>query len=413
VGAVPWAASGATDRVHLPTVADALPFAPGTELILNGAQGVETQLPGRVADEEHVRVDLQADGSVAAVEVTQRLTLSGLGDFSFKVAGPASDVQALPESANQPGLRRGAVLWQGFSPGEKVLAARMTLFPDQEAKRLPLRFDLAMAVGGAPLAPGARRTGPLELTLRVTNVSAVPIAMVDVPTDPAELAPVLDAIHASLARGERPAPGEGGIPGDVAATGTRDSRSEDVEAPFKVAGEIVFPAGSLIAPSVSGGRSSSEPDGLHVRFERLLGGGSPLVLSIRIHGRARGLGLPVFTATASPAPPRAAVVKPPTPAGWTAAVATDPGSFEGSTMLAEAMSALWRVARLGQFDAYLGNPDPFGTSTTTYAFRLAPRAAPPPEVAAFGGPIRPMGLITLALFLLLMLFGGALVWARS
>lgn len=410
---MPWAASGATDRVHLPTVADALPFAPGTELILNGAQGVETKLPGRVADEEHVRVDLQTDGSVAAVEVTQRLTLSGLGDFSFKVAGPASDVQALPESANQPGLRRGAVLWQGFSPGQKLLAARMTLFPDQEATRLPLRFDLSMAVGGAPLTPGARRSGPLALTLRVTNVSAVPISMVDVPTDPAELAPVLDAIHASLARGERPTPGEGGIPGDVAATGTAGSRTEDVEAPFKVAGEIEFPAGSLTAPSVSGAKSSSQPDGLHVRFERLLGGGAPLDLTVRIGGQAHLMGLPAFTATASPAPPRAAVVKPPTPAGWAAAVATDPGAFEGSTMLAEAMSALWRVARLGQFDAYVGNPDPFGASTTTYAFRLAPRAAPAPGVAAFGGPIRPMGLITLAVFGLLLLFGGALVWARS
>lgn len=410
---MPWAASGATDRVHLPTVADALPFAPGTELILNGAQGVETHLPGGVADEEHVLVDLQTDGSVAAVEVTQRLRLSGLGDFSFKVAGPASDVQALPESANQPGLRRGAVLWQGFSPGEKLLAARMTLFPGQEATRLPLRFGLSMTVGGEPLALGARRSGPLELTLRITNVSAVPISMVDVATDPAELAPVLDAIHASLARGERPAPGEGSIPSDVAATGTAGSRAEDIEAPLKVAGEIVFPAGSLTAPSVSGAKFSSRPDGLHVRFERLVGGGSPLDLTIRIGGQAHLMGLPEFTATASPAPPRAAVVKPPTPAGWPAAVATDPGAFEGSAMLAEAMSALWRVARLGQFDAYLGNPDPFGASTTTYTFRLAPRAAPVPAVAAFGGPVRPMGLITLALFILLLLFGGALLWARS
>jgi hypothetical protein len=366
-----------------------------------------------VTDREQVRVDLSTNGSVEAVEVTQRLELSGLGDFSFKVAGPATDVEALPESANQPGLRRGAVLWQGFSPGKKLLAARMHLFPAQESTRLPVRFELSMAAGGAPLEPGAFRTGPLQLTLHISNVSAVPITMIDSPADPGELAQVLDAIQGSLLRRERPAPGAGGVPTDVAATGPLDSRTEDVEAPFKVAGELVFPQGTLTAPAVTGGKVSQEADGVHVRFERLLGGGSPLDLTLTVEGQAHGLGLPVFTATAAPAPPRAAVVKPPTPAGWTASVAADPSAFEGTTMLAEAMSALWRVARLGQFDAYLGNPDPFGPSTTSYTFRLAPRAASAPEVAAFGGPIRPLSLVVLAVFALLMLFGAAVVWANS
>lgn len=413
IAALPLAASGASDRVRLPTVADALPFAPGTETILNGAQGVETRLPGHVTDREQVLVDLSTNGSIAALEVTQRLELSGLGDFSFKVAGPAADVEALPESANQPGLRRGAVLWQGFSPGKKLLAARMHLFPDQESKRLPLRFELSMAVGGAPLEPGAARTGRLQLTLHIFNVTAVPISMIDAPADPAELAPVLDAIHRSLAGRKRPAPGQDGLPTDVAATGTLGSRSEDIEAPFRVAGELVFPQGTLSVPVVGGGKATREADGVHVRFERLLGGGSPLDLTLTVEGRAHRLGLPTFTATAAPVPPRAAMVKPPTPAGWNAAVAADPSAFEGTTMLAEAMSALWRVARLGQFDAYVGNPDPFGPSTTAYSFRLAPKVATAPEVAAFGGPIRPVGLLALALLALLLLFGAAVVWANS
>ena len=414
VAGLPLAASGASDRVRLPTVADALPFAPGTETILNGALGVETRLPGHVTDREQVRIALSTDGSVNAVEVTQRLTLSGLGDFSFKVAGPALDVEALPESENRPGLRRGAVLWQGFSPGEKLLAARMQLFPDQESTRLPLRFELSMDVDGEPLGAGAARTGPLRLRLRISNLTALPISMVDAPADPAEVAPVLDAIHTSLSRGRRPVPGQDGLPADVAATGPLESRQEDIEAPFRISGELVFPRGTLTAAKVSGGKVSRDPDGLHVRFERLLGGGSPLDMTVTVGGQAHGLRLPSFAATAATAPPRAAVVKPPTSDGWTAAVASDPSAFEGDIMLAQAMSALWRVARLGQFDAYLGNPDPTGPSSTAYAFRLAPLAAPAGQGgAAFGGPIRPVGVLILALFAMLVLFGTAVVWANS
>src|SRR5207244_4677075 len=104
-----------------------------------------------VADDEVITVGFDAAGAPDSIQVDQRLTLMGLGDFEIRVPGPAMDVRALPGSAELPGLRKGAVLWQGFSSGTKLLAATMHLFPNLEAPRLPLRFSLSMTVGGAPL----------------------------------------------------------------------------------------------------------------------------------------------------------------------------------------------------------------------------------------------------------------------
>src|SRR5207244_3064081 len=105
----------------------------------------------------------------------------------------AIDVQGLPGSQDQPGLRKGAVLWQGFSPGRKALGATMQLHPDLEAQRLPVRFDLSITVGGKPLRPGSRLSGPLRMTISMRNVSAVPVQIREARADPRALAPVLDA----------------------------------------------------------------------------------------------------------------------------------------------------------------------------------------------------------------------------
>src|SRR6266496_6216393 len=119
VGLLGEVAHGAPGSVRLPTEADALAYAPNSETILFGALGVETRLPGPVDDREQVSVGLALDGSITKVRVAQRLTITGVGDFSFKVPGPARDVRSLPESASTPGLRKGALLWQGFAAGRK------------------------------------------------------------------------------------------------------------------------------------------------------------------------------------------------------------------------------------------------------------------------------------------------------
>ena len=143
----------------------------------------------------------------ASISDAQRLRLSGLGDFEFKVAGPATNVEALPGSESEPGLRRGSVIWQGFSDGSKSIGALLDLIPGQEAVRLPVKVSLAMTVDGKPVEPGRTYAAGSTCGSTVTNNSPLPLQVVDGDIGLEEGAAVLDAIRAQLAAGERPVPG--------------------------------------------------------------------------------------------------------------------------------------------------------------------------------------------------------------
>jgi hypothetical protein len=406
-------AAAAPSTAKLPTEFDALAFAPNSQTILFGQGGIETRLPGPVEDREQVVVGLSTDGSVARVQVTQRLTLFGTGDFSFKVSGPARDFETLPESGEQPGLRKGALLWQGFASGQKVLAARVDLFPTQEAQRLPVSFSLRMTVGGRPLEPGAVASGPLELELRIENISAVPIAIADGEADPSAMAPVLDTLRRLLDSGRRPLPGTEGIPERVPVAGPTTQRHESVEVPFEVEGQFRFAPGSLADVRVTGGGATADGSAVSVRFSTRLGGGADVPFQLRMTGQANHLRLPSLEMTGKAVLPLARVLRPPLGRSWSRALVIDPSRVSGRRMLGLAMDVLWRVARLRQFDAYLGNPDIGGSSTSSYAFRLAPLTA------AVSRPLRaparadPMTVAAAVLLLSLLALGLALVWAHS
>jgi hypothetical protein len=386
----------------------------GSEGILNGPKGVETKLPGPVADRESVRVGLDLSGAPDAVVVSQRLRLSGLGDYRFKVPGPATDVEALPGSEAQPGLRKGAVLWQGFSPGHKVLGARLHLDPRLEAFRLPLRFSLALTVGGDQLDPGERGSGPLRLELRVTNTSALPVGVANAPADPAELAPVLDRVVAALARAERPGPGSGGVPSEIPVLDRPRSVPTPIESPFRVGIRISFPARTLRDVSARGGEMRTGPRGVEIRADALLGGGMPLSRQLTVTGLARRMPLPKLRVEASPSPPAPAVARPPTGGTWVAALERDPASLDGRDMLATLVTALWQVARERPFDAYLGNPDPTGPAQAGYVFVLDPVTEGNGGTLVSAAPgVRPFGIVWFALAVALLLVLGTLAWARS
>jgi len=399
------AAAQQVSEVHLPTEADAIAVAVGAESIFFGPQGVETVLPGPVTDEEEVRVGLGLRGRVRTVVVDQRLVVRGLGDFQFKVAGPAQDVEALPASESEPGLRRGSVLWQGFSGGEKVLAARMPLFAEQEAERLPVAFDIAITVDGRPLAPGEPASGGLEARLHLHNVSAVPVSVATGDADPGDVAALADALRAELDAARRPVPGERGLPETVPVSGDPEHRVVDVEAPFRVAGRLSFPAGSVTGLRAEGGEAGA--DG--VSFEVTLGGGRPLEAEVAILGTAEGLTVPILEASGEPALPDPSVLTPPGGGDWRDA------EVEAAELLALASETLWRVARLRQFDAYLGNPDPAGPATTAYRFAFAEegRAAAAPAPVAPVGPASVGGLLLLAALVLALLLGGVVAWSRA
>ena len=408
-------AFGQETRVRLPTELEAMAFAPFSQTLLFQDRAIETQLPtGGVTDRERVDVGLDTDGSISHVVVLQRLTLSGLGDFQFRVPGPARDVRALPGSATDPGLRKGSVLWQGFSPGREVLAAEVDLMPNLERDRLPLAFDLNMSVGGQPLEPGTRGSGPFTMEIRVSNSSGFPFPVLNADADPRTVAQVLDQVRTALARSERPVPGTDGVPKAVSIRGKATYERRNIRVPFLIRGRLVFPSGSLSNVQVTGGNVKSDDDGTTVTFRRMLGGGASNRFRLSLSGVAQNLGLPELAIRAEPTLPSPKALESPVGETWQEGVRIRPSAFDGPRMLSLLAETMWEVARMRQFEAYLGNPDPGGESESTYLFRLSPRVAPPPPVLPPAPPRPgPIGIGTFVVGALAFIMGLGVLWSRS
>ncbi|MEA2497852.1 MAG: hypothetical protein QOH26_257 [Actinomycetota bacterium] len=423
IGALPIAAAGfltllplsattaAPEKVSLPIEADASTLAPLSETLLYGEEGIETQLPGPAEDEERITMSLGPDGVPRSIVVDQKLTIHGLGDFFFKVSGPAQDVTATAASEASPGLRRGSVLWQGFSEGKKVLAARMPLFVEQELARLPLETHLDLRVDGEPLKLGERASGDFEMTFTVINVSESLTSYTVGDGRPRELARALDAIDTVLEQGDRPVPGKGGVPRSVAVGPDPETVTEEIEMPFRVSGAFVFPSKRLTDIKVSGaGISPGTQKHDSVEVDALVGGGAPSRLSFRVTGRAIDMGYPGFVMTAKPAPPLPPI-RPPFSKSW--GDATRRGVAHGREMFDVLMRTMWQVAKLRTFDAYLGNPDPTGPARSVYRYRMA---QPEPVVRApvvDVTEVSPWTTAAAVVALLLLLFGLVRWWSVS
>lgn len=410
-----WPASGAVAaraaRVELPTEEDILAVALGAETIIFGPRGVETLLPGPVDDEEVVTVAVGPDGVPAEVRVRQRLLLHGLGDYRFKVSGPAQTVEALPDSQAEPGLRKGAVLWQGFVAEREILSSKMLLFPDQEAVRLPLRVTYEQTVDGRPVTDSA--SGALTARVTIENRSATPVTITSARGRPSAVARALDAIAARLAAGKRPRPGERGVPRALTAVGGRKDLTRPVPATFRVSGRLTFEQGRLDDPDAMGGRvgfRSGEPP--VVRFGGFIGGGGTRVLEVALEGTARGLGRPVLEIVATPAPPPPDTARPPGGGTWAELFASGEAP-DTRSMWNRIMEICWGIAKLRQYDAYMGNPDPTGPASTRYRFTLAraPVVPGPPDEPRPLPRVTPLLAASALLALLLLLFDGLLLWS--
>jgi hypothetical protein len=252
------------------------------------------------------------------------------------------------------------------------------------------------------------------LDLRVTNASELPVGVPDAAADPAKVAPVLDRVVAALARGERPEPGSGGIPGELAVRDRPRSVPAPIESPFRVRIRISFPEGTLRDVAARGGEVRTGPGGVEIRADALLGGGMPLSRQLTVTGLARRMPLPELRSVARPSPPVPAVARPPIGGTWAAAIESDPAGPDGRAMLTMLVTALWQVARERPFDAYLGNPDPTGSAQAGYVFVLDPvtegKGGTPVSVAS---GVRPFGILWFALAMAALLILGTLVWARS
>ncbi len=390
---------GAVVRIPLPT--RPAPIAPPGGL--PGKDPLEVDhLPkgGRMSDVEVVRVGLAADGSVDSVVVDQTLTMTGTGDYAFHLPGPALDVTAPPEDATRPGLRRGAVLWQGFSSGKRVLRSTVTLDHRNDIfRRLPVA--VAVAVNKDGRATRLPTAGPVRAQIDLTNATAAPVVVYDADPDRTELADLLNDMHNDLAHGRRPLAGRGRIPAAIAGDGRLTHSSVEVIVPIALTATIGFRGEGVSVTRVVGGRRA---EGNELRVEAPSLGEVPLSVNatvsakrlteIRIEMRAHAI-LPSARAVASP-----------NTRGWRVTLGKATPA-EARRYLALAQVVLWRVLRFADLQAYLGNParEP---SRTEYVFTSVPlRAAP---AAPAGRGVRSGGVALAAVAFLLIVGNAVAIW---
>jgi hypothetical protein len=307
-----------------------------------------------------VGISVDSSGRPFRVVDVDRIAVNRKGDYSFVITAPVEDVRAAAESGSEPGLRSGAVIWQGFSPGRRLLAAAITLRAAAAVSNLPLRIE----------ANGSE--------LRLVNATSGNVATVDAKVPALSLARALDTTRASLKAGVQPTAPLVETVGPV-----RDARLVG-RAPLRVRGTVRFASGP---PRRVAGVIEDEP-------LRIAGAGplKALTLSVSV-------------------PEPASFLRPPGARSWLDLARS--GRFaggRGATRLA--VTRLIAAGLALQFQQFLANPDAGGRTRTTYSYELAARphavAAAPPRSG--NGWVVPLAV---ALGLAAAVVGGAVLWAHS
>lgn len=133
-------AHAATRYLALPSPVAPLSASPP---LGGGATQTSERVAHRVSATTRVETLIDSAGSPFAIAATQRLAVRATGDYFFTIGAPLLDVEAAPGSDSTPGLRAASILWVGFNPGRRVLAARATLDTSAAAPALPLRVEVA------------------------------------------------------------------------------------------------------------------------------------------------------------------------------------------------------------------------------------------------------------------------------
>lgn len=354
-----WAAEARADYATLPS--PTAPVRASPPLRARQATVLERRFPRRVNATELVRVSVDDEGRPVRVVALNTLTVTGTGDYSLAIPAPVEDVAAAPGSQSEPGLRTGAVLWQGFSTRRRVLAARITLRPGPAAAALPLRIVVRS---------GART----EVELR--NATAVTTTAPASPVPPTALAQALDFARIGLER-RQPVTAQG-----VPVAGRLRTTKVTAAIRLRVRGVVRLAGGAE-------------------RLDELVGG-RPLRIAGR--GALRDLYLTVTV------PPAARFLSPPGGESWQ----EDAGrELHGSRGTLLAVRRLLEAALANEFQAFLSNPDPAGTTRTTYAYRLVELTPAPPrqkDEGRSGGVWVP---VAVAMGLIVAAVGGLVLWAHS
>jgi hypothetical protein len=345
--------------LELPGV-EALPRVPP----LAPPQPPPTETPplrGTVFARERIRVGISSDGAPGSVTVTQELRVRSLGDYAFVVPAPASMVTPGAGSQSRPGLRPNQIVWQGFSPGRKLLVAVAELQPRQSTFALPVR----VRVDGFPTSPG-----PFALTITFENATRSLATVAIAPGVQADVAAGFDALRAAAGI-NRPLEGQ-----TVRLRREPTTRRFEVWAPLALRGRIAFPRGSVQNVTTT-------------QFSRTLG---RKAVRVTVGGKALRAVTPRLSVQARPL-----------------VAAALPQASE--TSLDALVLGSLRYARTWQFQRFLANPDPVGPSAATYEYETVAQA--PTAQRESGSTDDDSGVPTALLIGGLVLLGVGLVVAWS
>jgi hypothetical protein len=307
-----------------------------------------------------VRVSIDPTGRPVRIVDIDRIVVAAKGDYSFAIAAPVEDVRAAPGSRSEPGLRSQTVIWQGFSPGRRLLAAEITLRTSAAGPALPLRIEVGRA------------------GLRLVNAASARVTAPDAPVRASEIAQVLDGARAALLAGTpTPAPVVDAI-GPV-----RDVRVIS-QVPLHVRGTVRFDDHPPRTFAGVVGRRAVEIAGT---------------------GRLKLLELSVSV----PAP--ASVLRPPGAHRWRD-LARSGRLINGRKATRLAVNRLLAAGLAIQFRRFLANPDAAGVTRTSYLYELAV-AAKAPEARSQSDGYGWVVTVGIAIGLVAVATAALVVWAHS
>lgn len=340
---------------------------------------------GRISSRERVEVGVDPKGLPSSVRVLQTITLGRLGDYVLGIPAPVRSVTPGPGTQSAPGQRENQIVWEGFSPGHRVLAAWADLRVADSAGSLPVHVRVTSNVDSS---------GHLRVVLEVRNVTGAGVQSFTAAPDALSLAQVLDRIRDAM---QRDVFAEGL---NIGLHGVSKPVMVRVAAPLSVEGTLTFAPGTEIAGAHNG----------VVRFSSLLDGVRRSELRLDLRGQASGAVRPKLELRVIPAavPDR---LTPPGGRTWVSAFRRH-ALGDRRRLLARTIEAELIYARKRQYDMFLVSPDPTGPGTATYVYRTAEAPRIIPAVQPETGNNH-LGLIILALALALGVPTGAVIWARS
>src|SRR3954469_2962013 len=284
--------SYAATAIDLPTPTAAL--AQELALVCNPAVGAtperckKSSVPGPVINDEVVLVGLDGSGTPSRVQLEQRLVLTKVGDYVIRERGPARSAIGLIPDSDPPNTKLGAVVFQGFTPGNRKLGARLTLDAGIEAARLPLGVKISYddsAGRSVPLGAGGQIPGAGTIRVRLENQTAQPPELPtarDVSAD-AVAGPLDAALRAAQAApGPRLPSTDTVLPKRVPVAGP--ARRQDSQAvPLRITGSVRLQGAT---GTVSGPGISAVPNGAVVAG-RLTQESGPVEFTVQASGAGR------------------------------------------------------------------------------------------------------------------------------